>query len=175
MRRVWIFLPLLLVLWLPLDGCQAPPSGGGDEVIEIGALVACGTPQIAALTQGKHPQTYAVSLWHQRASLPPCPAKVDLVVYPSYDAHPVWVARNVGAQSVHMVPRRYLVTPGIRVCLGIYSNSPPLSDPSAERHIVNGQVRYDTCAANIRDSVLAGRSTGRSGDGFRVVAVVRGG
>ena len=165
MRRALSFLPMLvLMLGISTSGYTQNAS------IEVGALAACEDSAVANLTRGKHTRDYAVTLWHMQG-LASCAVKVDVVLYPGYGKPAVWAAYGQSARSVHMVPRN-MITQGSLLCLKIHGFS-VLSDSNAERRVLGGEVVTETCSSGFYDSVVAGRSTGKPGDGFRIVAVVR--
>lgn len=169
MKMNWIRSPQLLaclMLFVSLAACGSPQ--GGDAQIEVAGLVACASPEVVAQTQGKHPSAYAVRLWHQRSSLPECEVHVEIVLKYLNKA-PIWSSGIVGAQSVHMVPREF-IRPGILLCLRVWRDVEILSDPNPGSLPRGGR---ESCSKDLYQSVEAGKSTGREGDGFRIVAVVK--
>jgi len=180
MRRV-VGLLSAAVLALSLNACATAPAldtGSGGQ-IEVAALVVCDSPEVQALQQAHAPK-YAVSFWHRHKAspFPACPVKVEVALIPAYGQPSVWVARDVGEASVHMISRN-LITPKALLCIRVYGNKGlrVTNDPNAEHQLLKtGEHRWETCdpAGELYQSVRAGKSTGKPGDGWRKVTIVNG-
>ena len=172
---------LLFVLGLYLSACSPPgllqgdvsATQGAGQVVRVGILVLCETPEVMALRQAHWPR-YAVAFWHREPQLQPCSVKVDVSLIPRYGEPSVWAARNVSPRSEHLIPRN-LITRESRLCIRTYG-AEPVNDPMMEHMLINGtEHRYSTCDKDgeFYASVIAGRTSNAPGKTWRQVAIVR--